>query len=183
MPKAISFNNVESGKGTLYNPPIYIVPPKEGVVFGKFCAIAPNLKIIGINHDYNYPAIQHSFYQNYFNCDHPIDTNSNIHSKGKIVIGNDCWIGEDVVILSGVTIGDGCCIGARSVVTKSLEPYSICVGAPCKSIKRRYSQEIIDYLLELKWWNWSDEKIKINKAFFMTNLNNISIDELNKIIV
>jgi acetyltransferase-like isoleucine patch superfamily enzyme len=179
MPEIIEQVNVISGKGTLYNSPIKIVPPKEGVEFGNYCAIAPNLKIIGVNHDYNFPSIQETFYKKYFNSEHPISKNSNIRSKGKVIIGNDVWIGEDVVILSGITIGDGCCIGARSVVTKNLEPYSICVGTPCKSVKLRYSKEIINFLLDLKWWNWDDTKIKRNKEFFMTDLNEIT--DINQI--
>ena len=91
--------------------------------------------------------------------------------------------GEDVFILSGVTIGDGCCIGSRSVITKDLPPYTICVGQPCKPVKNRYNKEIIDFLLKLQWWNWDKEKIKINKKFFMTNLNTIkNVNELEKII-
>lgn len=183
MPNKISQKNVISGEGTLCNNPIKIAPPPQGVEFGKYCAIAPNLKIMGINHDYNYPAIQNTFYNEMFNTDHPIDKGSNIYSKGKIIIGNDVWIGEDVFILSGVTIGDGCCIGSRSVITKDLPPYTICVGQPCKPVKNRYNKEIIDFLLKLQWWNWDKEKIKINKKFFMTNLNTIkNVNELEKII-
>jgi len=174
MPNYISGSNVISGKGTLYNEPIKISPLIEGVEFGKYCAIAPNLKIIGTNHDYNFPSIQYTFYKEYFNCEHPVSKTSTLHSKGKITIGNDVWIGEDVIILSGVTIGDGCCIGARSVVTKNLDPYTICVGTPCKSVKLRYSKEIIEFLLDLKWWDWDNEKIKRNKEFFMTDLNEIT---------
>jgi acetyltransferase-like isoleucine patch superfamily enzyme len=159
--------NIISNKTTLYNLPIKIVPPNEGLEIGKFCAIAPNLKIFGINHDYNFPSIQKTFYNKYFNQSPPIDTNSNVRSKGKIIINNDVWIGEDVIILSGVTIGDGCCIGARSIVTKNLEPYTICVGSPCKEIKKRYNDEIINLLLEIKWWNWSDDKIKKINSFFI----------------
>lgn len=184
MPSRFNQPNVFAGKGTLYNDPIKIVPPPEGVHIGNYCAIGPNLKILGINHDYNFPAVQNTFYSNFFGCEHPINRKSNVITKGKIKIGNDVWIGEDVFILSGVTIGDGCCIGARSVVTKDLEPYTICVGTPCKEVKKRYKQEIIDLLLELKWWNWSDDKIKNNRAFFMLDLNSdITIDYIRSIII
>jgi acetyltransferase-like isoleucine patch superfamily enzyme len=183
MSDNINFNNVIFGEGTLFKNPIKIISPLQGVEFGKYCAIAPNLKIIGTNHDYNFPAIQLTFYKKMFNISHPFDSNSNIITKGKIIIGNDVWIGEDVVILSGVKIGDGCCIGARSVVTKDLPPYSICVGQPCKPVKKRYNEDIIQFLLKIQWWNWDKEKIKKNKNFFMTNLNTISdVVELEKII-
>jgi serine acetyltransferase len=88
------------------------------------------------------------------------------------------WIGEDVTILSGVTIGDGVCIGAGSIVTRDLEPYSICAGTPCRTIKKRYSEEVIRYLQELKWWDWSDDVIRVNRKFFHLNLNRASLPEI-----
>jgi acetyltransferase-like isoleucine patch superfamily enzyme len=184
MPESINQPNVISGKETLYNPPIKISPPLEGVEFGKYCAIAPNLKIFGTNHDYNFLAVQSTFYKKHFNQQHPGGKSRTlVRSKGKIKIGNDVWIGEDVCIMSGVTIGDGCCIGARSVVTKNLEPYSICVGSPCKEVKKRYSQKIIDFLTELKWWDWDDSRISQNLKLFTTNINTVSLDELRSIII
>lgn len=147
------------------------------IIIGKYCAIANGCKIITLNHDYNYPVIQGTFYKKFFNMQHPGELKqppNKERTKGNVVIGNDVWIGEDVFIGSGVIIGDGCCIGAKSVVTKNLPPYTICVGQPCKPIKKRYNQDIIDYLLNIKWWNWSEEKIMKNKIFFYTNLNNIS---------
>lgn len=183
-PKTIKPNSsVTVGKGTLYYKPIKLIPPREGIEFGKYCAIGPNLKILGMNHDYNFPAIQSAFYKKYFGISHPINHKSKVSSKGKIKIGNDVWIGEDVFILSGVTIGDGCCIGARSVVTKDLKPYNICVGIPSKEVKQRYRNEIIEFLLELKWWNWTEDKIKRNKKFFNTDLNEHDLEYIKKIIV
>jgi len=180
----ININNVFSGKGTLYNGTISIIPPPEGVYFGNFCAIGPNLKIIGINHDYDYPALQYTFYKKYFNQFHPGRQKiTKKYSKGKIVIGNDVWFGDDVTILSGGEIGDGCIIGASSIVTKKLEPYTICVGNPCKEIKKRYNDDIINFLLKCKWWNWDDNKIKNNQKFFNTNLNDHDVDYIKNIIV
>lgn len=124
----IKQHNVKFCKGTLYNKKINI-PPKQGVNIGKFYAIGPNLTIMGVNHDYNYPALQYTFYKKYFGQDHPgVIKSTKVYSKGPVNIGSDVWFGNDVVVMSNVTIGDGCCIGARSVVTKDLEPYTICVG-------------------------------------------------------
>lgn len=176
-------HGVKCGKQVLFAGTYRIIPPIDGVEFGNYCAIATNFKIMGTNHDYNFPCIQKSFYKNFFNIPSPIDSTSTVGSKGKITIGSDVWIGEDVFILSGVTIGDGCCIGARSVVTKDLLPYTICVGTPCKEVKKRYSDDVIEFLLDLKWWNWTDEKIKRNKKFFMTNLNKQTLSDIKQLII
>ena len=82
--------------------------------------------------------------------------------KGDIVIGNDVWIGYEAVILSGVTVGDGAIIGARAVVTKDVPPYAIVGGIPARYIRRRVDEKTVTKLMELKWWEWSDEKIKEN---------------------
>ncbi|WP_414530443.1 CatB-related O-acetyltransferase [Nodularia chucula] len=92
------------------------------------------------------------------------------YSKGDVEIGNDVWIGNDVVILSGVTIGDGAVIGARSVVAKSIPPYAIAVGNPAKVIRFRFSQEVIDRLLMISWWDWDEKRIE-NAVPLLCNTN------------
>ena len=74
-------------------------------------------------------------------------------------MGNDVWIGQNVTVLPGVHIGDGAIIGANSVVAKDIPAYHIAAGNPCKIIRKRFDDELIDYLLKLKWWDWSAEKI------------------------
>jgi hypothetical protein len=176
-------HGVTYGKGTLYNSPIKLIPPPEGIEFGRFCAIGPNLKIIGTNHDYNFPAVQYTFYKNYFQQEHPIDRDSPVFSRGKITIGHDVWIGDDVTILSGVTVGHGVCIGAGSIVTRDLEPYTVCAGVRCRKIKNRYKEDVVKLLLDIQWWNWSDDTIKANKQFFNMNLNNHTAEEIKAAIV
>ena len=83
-------------------------------------------------------------------------------NRGDIVVGNDVWIGYEAVILAGVTIGDGAVIGARAVVTKDVPPYTIVGGVPARPIRKRFSDENIARLLELKWWDWPEERIAAN---------------------
>jgi len=91
-------------------------------------------------------------------------------------IGNDVWIGSNVSIKCGVTIGDGVIIGFNSNVTKNIPPYCVVGGNPAKIIYKRYSDEIITKLLEIKWWNWDDEKIKNNCHWFMDKTINEFVD-------
>ena len=78
------------------------------------------------------------------------------------MIGNDVWIGYEAVIMSGVVIGDGAIIGAHAVVSKDVPPYTIVGGIPAKPIRKRFSDEVVSSLLEIKWWEWSDERIREN---------------------
>lgn len=90
---------------------------------GEYCAIAPNCSIIGVNHGFS-------------DLEAPIKKQP-VTSKGGIVVENNVWVGANCVVLDGVTIGEGSVIGAGSIVTKSIPPYSIAVGNPCKVIKSR----------------------------------------------
>ena len=74
-------------------------------------------------------------------------------------IGKNCWLGAGVIVLPGVTIGDNTVIGAGSVVTKDIPPYCIAGGNPCKVIRKRFEEDLIEYLLNLKWWDWNADKI------------------------
>lgn len=82
--------------------------------------------------------------------------------KGDIVIGNDVWIGAKSTIMSGIKISDGVVVGAGSTVTKDVPPYAIVAGNPAKIIKYRFSEDIIEQLLQIKWWEWDENKIKEN---------------------
>jgi len=90
-----------------------------------------------------------------------------------VTIGNDVWLGQQVRLMPGVTIGDGVIVATRAVVTKDLEPYGIYGGIPARLIRKRFSEQIIAALLEIKWWNWSLDKIKRNTPFFNLKLSEI----------
>ena len=80
-------------------------------------------------------------------------------TKGNVTIGNDVWIGNNVTIMSGVTIGDGVVIANNSHVVKNVEPYSLVGGNPALCVKKRFTSEQIQQLLDIKWWYWDDAKI------------------------
>jgi acetyltransferase-like isoleucine patch superfamily enzyme len=93
--------------------------------------------------------------------------------KGDIFIGNDVWIGENCMLMSGITIGDGAVIGARSIVTKNIPPYTIAVGSPARVTKKRFTDDQIEKLLKIKWWDWDEQKIVDNAHLLMnTDIDN-----------
>ena len=79
--------------------------------------------------------------------------------KGDTIIGNDVWIGQNAVILPGVHIGDGAIIGANSVVGSNVPPYTIVIGNPAKELRKRFDEELIELLLQWKWWDKPIEEI------------------------
>lgn len=79
-----------------------------------------------------------------------------------VVIGNEVWIGRQALILPGVVIGDGAVVGARAVVARTVRPYAIVVGNPAREIRRRFTDDVFERLLDLRWWDWPEEKVRAN---------------------
>lgn len=82
--------------------------------------------------------------------------------KGDVMIGNDVWIGYGATILSGVTIGDGAVVAARAVVTRDVEPYAIVAGNPARVVRKRFDDDTIRALLQIRWWDWPVHRIQEN---------------------
>ncbi|HWV59621.1 MAG TPA: type B chloramphenicol O-acetyltransferase [Sphingopyxis sp.] len=78
---------------------------------------------------------------------------------GDTVVGNDVWIGSEAIVMPGVRIGDGAVIATRAVVTRDVAPYSIVGGNPAAPIRTRFDAARIALLLEMRWWDWSDEQL------------------------
>jgi virginiamycin A acetyltransferase len=146
----------------------------DKLIIGKFCMIASDVTFImnGANHLTDaittYPfAIFGNGWENAME-------GKTYPTKGNIVVRNDVWIGYNATIMAGVTIGDGAIIGTNSVVTKDVEPYAIVGGNPAKTIKKRFSEDEIKDLLEIKWWDWEIEKITRN----VQNLTDNNVEAL-----
>ncbi len=142
----------------LYHYPIN----QDRLIIGKFCSIACGAKFIFTSANHTMASLSTYPFPLFFEeWDTPIsEVRTSWDNKGDIVIGNDVWIGYEAVIMSGVHIGDGAIIGTRAVVTKDVEPYTIVGGLPAKPIRKRYSQDTILKLEELRWWDLPYEQIK-----------------------
>lgn len=104
-------------------------------------------------------------------------------TKGPVNIGNNCWIGDNVCIMSGVTIGDGVVLGAGCVATKDIPPFAVAYGVPATVAGYRFSQHIIQELLEIAWWDWDESTIAANSAFFNLDLTEHPEADLRSLIV
>lgn len=142
---------------------------KYKVTIGNFCSIGGGLKIfLGGNHPtdwvttFPFGHVSKDVFDIYNGQGHPT-------SKGSVIIGNDVWIGDDVTIQSGVTIGDGAIIAMKSLITKSVAPYCIVGGNPAKLIRQRFDDSTVERLLQIRWWDWEDEKINRFSSFLCSN--------------
>ena len=151
---------------SIWGPNITIIGRIYGISIGSFCSIARNVSIQEDNHN-TLRLTSYWIEQNVLGLD--LFDNANV-SKGIISIENDVWIGSGAQILSGVRVSNGAVIAAGAIVTKDVPPYAIVAGNPAKVIKYRFDEEKIQFLLELKWWDWSIEKIKKN-INFLTDTN------------
>ncbi len=179
-----SQQQLKVGKDSFYNSRFQIIGKASYVEIGSYCSIGNNVKLYTTNHDVNYPTTQGYLYRKYFKTNHPgedMQTPSSSRTKGPIIIKNDVWIGDDVKIMSGVSIGNGACIAAGSVVTKDVGDFEIVGGVPAQFLKHRFSKQVITFLNDIKWWEWSDKKIQRNKDFFRLNLNEVEHTESLKI--
>ncbi|WP_114765524.1 type B chloramphenicol O-acetyltransferase [Vibrio rhodolitus] len=141
----------------------YLMPNRNDVdklIIGSYCSIGSGAAFImagNQGHRHDWASTFPFFYQ-----ESPLFAGANdaFERAGDTVIGNDVWIGSEAMIMAGVKIGDGAVIASRAVVTKDVEPYSIVGANPAKHIRYRFAAEEIAMLLEMQWWNWSDDALQ-----------------------
>jgi acetyltransferase-like isoleucine patch superfamily enzyme len=149
----------EIGEYTYGNPNIVSWGKEATLKIGKYCSIAGNVVIfLGSEHRTDWI----STYPFSIFLEEGKSIKGHPSTKGDVIIGNDVWIGFNVIIISGVTIGDGAAIGAGSVVAKDVPPYTIVSGNPARIVRYRFNEETIQKLLQIRWWDWPDEKVKEN---------------------
>ncbi|HBZ66042.1 MAG TPA: acetyltransferase [Bacteroidales bacterium] len=129
------------------------------VSIGRFCSIAYNVKIGLGNHPTGWVSTHPFAYEKKYGF---VKTGRAFEEQAlkSTIIGNDVWIGANSTILAGVTIGHGAIVGAHSLVTCDVEPYSIVVGTPARHLRYRFEAHTIDRLLKSAWWNMDYSKLK-----------------------
>lgn len=139
------------------------------VIIGRFCSIAGDVQFT--------PGGQHraDWISTYpFGSLVGVPNLSEVSGKGDIVVGNDVWIGKGAAILSGVTVGHGAVIGSYSVVSRPVRPYAVVVGNPAREARRRFTDDVVESLLRVAWWDWPLEEILSNAQLLQSG----RVDEL-----
>lgn len=141
---------------------------------GAFCSISYGVTIGPPDHNYRLPS-SHPFV---YSSDYHLLSIDDLYHFDKFskesIIGNDVWIGCNSTILRGIKVGDGAVVGANSLVNKDVPPYAIVAGCPAKIIKFRYPSDVIERLMNIRWWEWSDEKIRKNASLFRKEIYTIN---------
>jgi virginiamycin A acetyltransferase len=135
----------------------------DRLIIGKYCALAKGVRFMmnGANH-------QTSGFSTYpfgifsMGWESAVPKEGDLPYKGDTVIGNDVWLGYEALIMPGVHIGHGAIVASRSVVFSKVAPYAVVTGNPATEIRRRFSQDVINRLLKIAWWEWPVAKITRN---------------------
>ena len=144
---------------------------------GSYCAIAWDCTINAINHPYSHLTISAFPYVPYVGG----FVKERTQEYEKVIIGNDVWVGAHAVIMPGVRVGNGAIIGAGAVVTKDVPDYAIVVGVPAKIVKYRFAPDVIQRLLQIKWWDLEKQVIKDNIDLFQGEFTRQKLDSLERL--
>lgn len=140
----------------------------QKITIGNYCSIAQNIYIYTENHPLDLFSTHPFLYHKAMGAEQEILLS---HS---LTIGNDVWIGQNVIILPGChNIGDGAVIGAGSVVTHDVEPFTINAGNPSRIIRKRFSDDIIAKLMQSQWWNMELVELKKHRTELQGLLNDL----------
>lgn len=183
LKNVVTDENISVGRYTIYND--FVNDPRDfqknnvlyhykingdRLIIGSFCSIACGAKFLFTSANHTKKSLSNYTFPIFFD-----EWNLNVaditgawDNRGDTVIGNDVWIGYEAVIMQGVKIGDGAVIGTRAVVTKDVPPYTVVGGTPAKVIKKRFNDKTVETLLEMKWWDWDEERIRVNIPFIQS---------------
>lgn len=138
----------------------------------RYVDIARNVRIGATQHPLDRPTTHHFTYRRRMYGMSEVDDEAFFEKRraNKTVLGNDVWIGHGAVIESGIHIGDGAVVGSGAIVTHDVPPYAIVAGVPARILRYRFSKQEIDALLDICWWDWDDEVLRVRFDDFLLDI-------------
>lgn len=171
-------NKIKVGNGTYGSLFVVSYGKDDGnLIIGHYCSIANSVKFL-IGGGHNFKSLSTYPFKFFF----ANQRQGEDISKGDIVIGDDVWIGDRAIVLSGVKIGRGAVIGAGCVVTKDVNPYEIVIGNPMRVLKKRFPDNIIEQLMKMDFSKLDLHYIQSHIDLLYQELDEHNINEFNDLI-
>jgi virginiamycin A acetyltransferase len=163
----------KADRGTYFDRNVNIITWSDDykIILGKYCSIGRDCNFfLHANHRVDWITTSSQLWG-------PVTNQiANLHMemghptcKGDIVVENDVWIGAKSTIMSGIKIHNGAVVGAGSTVTKDVPPFAIVAGNPARIVKYRFTEDQIESLLKISWWNWTEDRIKTEATTLWSN--------------
>lgn len=150
------------GRGTRINGPT-LVRGSGRLEIGNYCAIAVDTGFVTSNHGVGGANLQNALQQE-------LGLPAPAGDRRDVRIGHNVWIGDRVMVLPGVEVGDGAVLGAGSVVTRDVGPFEIHAGVPARRIRARFHDAVAQRLESLAWWNWPEARLRASRELFTRDL-------------
>lgn len=147
---------------------------------GSFCSISWNVSIGGANHDYRRITTHAMLYAPEFGFLNGREAAYDRFDE-ECIVGNDVWIGCNVVVQRGVHVGNGAVIGSGAIVTRDVEPYAIVVGVPAKKVGERFSKELARRVEQTRWWELPDHVIRPHLDLFSAVADESSVARIESL--
>jgi acetyltransferase-like isoleucine patch superfamily enzyme len=134
---------------------------------GKFCSIAAGVSIGLGQHPASYISTHPAFYSSSQPIAKTFSAKDNFVPLRRTVVGHDVWIGQNAMVMDGVTVATGAIVAAGAVVTKNVPEYSIVAGVPAKVIRYRFDENVRDGIIKTRWWDQDEQWLEANCGMFL----------------
>jgi virginiamycin A acetyltransferase len=169
--------HVEIGTRSFTGPHTVLIKSR----IGKYCSLSWGVTVGGGEHDYTRLSTHSFLYSDYDGLRPAAEPPTYDRFAAPCTVGSDVWIAASATILRGVKVGDGAVVAANAVVTRDVPPYALVAGVPARVMKLRFQENVIERLLEIRWWDFPDALIRDNFEFFVRTPDDATLRRLESL--